>query len=93
MSYPTVWFVIPAINEVAFRAIYDNENVRGNQQTDLAVDERIGKMAVVKTGNLMTGTTRMSGTARSSFGLGAPVWVEIFTSFPPPSSWEPQDPP
>ena len=82
----TVWFVIPASMETAFQAVYLAENVRGRDNS--GEPERVGQMVVGKTGNLMTGTTRMSEVARQALIGNKPSWLEIFTTFPPPSTWE-----
>lgn len=86
----TVWFVIPAINETAFRVAYLAEKIRGRDNPN--DDETVGVMAIGKAGNLMTGTSRMSDAARSALDGRKPAWLEIFTEFPPASVWEPPEP-
>ncbi len=87
----TVWFVIPADKETTFRALYDNERVRGSDNPD--EDEKVGVMMRNKTGTkLMTGTSRMSDAVRCALDGRKPEWLEIHTTFPPPSSWEPPSP-
>ena len=88
----TVWLVIPAEKETAFRAFYAAEKVRGNRKTDRAEDETIGAMRVGKAGNLMTGTSRMSAGRRHALAGRKPAWLQIFTEFPPASAWEPPEP-
>ena len=85
----TVWFVIPAIREVAFRSAYLAENIRGVDNQNQA--EEIGQMIVGKAGNLMTGTIRMSEPARQALLRRHLIWLEIHTEFPPLSSWESQE--
>lgn len=82
----TVWFVIPADRETAFRALYANERVRGRDNP--SEDEKVGAMALGAAGNLMTGTTRMSDAVRLALEGRKPMWLEIHVEFPPPSSWE-----
>lgn len=88
----TVWFVIPTDREAEFRAVYLSERVRGRDNPD--EDERIGVMALDETGTkLMTGTSRMSDDIRRALAGRRPAWLEIHTTFPPPISWEPPNPP
>ena len=82
----TVWFVIPAARLSAFRALYLAEGVRGRDNQD--EDEGIGQMIPGVTGNLMTGTTRMSHAARQGLEGRLPPWLQMFTTFPPTSAWE-----
>ena len=82
----TVWFVIPAARETQFRTFYSSERVRGRDNLDK--DERVGQMIVGAAGNLMTGTTRLSSTAQQRLDGRKPVWLEIYTTFPPPGAWE-----
>ncbi len=88
----TVWFVIPVDRETEFRTLYANERVRGRDNPN--EDEGIGLMISDRTGtSLMTGTSRMSKDIRRALQGRKPAWLEIFTTFPLPSSWEPPAPP
>lgn len=84
--FETVWFVIPANRETAFRAVYLTEKVRGRDNP--TEDEKVGVMVIGKAGNLMTGTTRMSDAVRRVLDGRKPPWLQVFTTFPPPSVWE-----
>lgn len=87
----TIWFVIPADRESEFRTLYANESVRGRDNRN--EDEKIGLMIPDKTGTrLMTGTSRMSDDIRRALAGRKPAWLEIFTTFPPLSAWEPPEP-
>ena len=82
----TVWFVVPEAMLTSFKGLYIGESVVGRDNP--GEPERVGQMIVGKTGNLMTGTTRMSEAARQALLGHKPPWLEIFTTFPPPATWD-----
>ena len=83
----SVWFVIPAVNETAFRAAYLAERVRGHNSN--GSDEKVGVMQSNADGTkLFCGSRRMSATARLAFAARAPAWLQIHSSWPPPGGWD-----
>ena len=85
----SIWFVIPTNRETAFRAAYLGENIRGVDNLNEA--EKIGVMLPNNDDTkLMTGSSRITLAAADRLRLANPSWVEIFTTFPPRSEWQPK---
>lgn len=95
----TVWFVIPANRETAFRAAYLAERVHGadnppeRDEQGNVVDrperaEAIGKMVPNADGTkLMTASARIDAERTTALGAGCAPWLEVHTSWPQPG-WE-----
>ena len=87
----SIWFVIPADQETAFRAAYLEQHVRGADRPD--EDEVVGKMVPGTNADddpvLMTGSGRVTSSQANSMRISNSSWLEIYTEFPPEDVWKP----
>ena len=87
----SIWFVIPADQETAFRAAYLEQHVRGADRPD--EDEVIGKMVpgtnAAEESVLMTGSSRITSTQADNLGVSHASWLQVFTEFPSEDVWKP----
>lgn len=83
----TIWFVVPANRETAFRSAYLGEKVRGKDNPN--EDEAVGVMQPNADGSkLFTGSSRITEATAQKMQNGTPPWLEVYNSWPPPGGWE-----
>ena len=87
----TIWFVIPADQETAFRVAYLEQHVRGADMPD--EDEVISTMVpgtnAADESVLMTGSGRVTSAQADSMRTANSSWLEFYTEFPPEDVWKP----
>ena len=87
----SVWFVIPAEREAAFRALYAGKGVRGRDSFARAVaeDEAVGTMIPNADGTkLFCCSHRADLTKKQAFLADALPWLEVHDAWPPPGGWD-----
>lgn len=87
----SVWFVIPAAREAAFRALYAGKGVRGKDSfgRQLDRDEAVGGMVPNADGTkLMCCSHRVGLDRKQAFLADALPWLEVYDAWPPPGGWD-----
>ena len=77
----SIWFRIPANREVAFKAAYLGEKVRGSDNS--GEDEKAVLLPNADGTMLMTGSSRVPAAAAERLRLASPPWLEVFDHWPP----------